>query len=66
MEELGLPYIEPASGYHAGPRNREQDRTDAIQYLTNGRRILPGWGLHRAKPAMYAHISYTVTTGKAA
>jgi len=62
----GLPYIEPVYGKHAAPMDREQDREDAIQYLTLGRRILPGWGLHRAKSAMYAHISYTVTEGKAA
>jgi hypothetical protein len=66
MEKLGLPYIEPSYGQHAAPMDREHARMDAVQYLTNGYRILPGWGLHRAKPAMYAHLSYTVTTGKVA
>ncbi|GGH93946.1 hypothetical protein ACFFGR_09500 [Arthrobacter liuii] len=51
MNSQGLPHIEPANGSHAGPRNREQDRKDAIQYLTNGHRILPGWGTHRATNA---------------
>lgn len=44
----GLPYIEPAFGKHALPMDREQAREDAIRYLGNGHRILPGWGLHRS------------------
>ena len=51
MNEQGLPYIEPVNGAHAAPMNREQARLDAIQYLKNGRRILPGWGTHRATDA---------------
>jgi hypothetical protein len=66
MEELGLPYIEPGFGQHAAPMDRERARADAVEYVTHGYRILPGWGLHRAKSAMYAHISYTGTEGKAA
>lgn len=54
MREQGLPYIEPRFGLHAGPANRERDRDDAIQYLTNGRRILPGWGLHRSASPLAA------------
>lgn len=45
--EQGLPYIEPAYGNHAAPLDRERAREDAIQYLVNGRRILPEWGKHR-------------------
>jgi hypothetical protein len=47
----GLPYIEPSFGKHAKPLDREQARADAIQYLTNGRRILPGWGKRRMNNA---------------
>lgn len=51
MNDQGLPYIEPVNGAHAAPMNREQARLDAIEYLKNGRRILPGWGTHRATDA---------------
>lgn len=46
-----LPYIEPIYGKHAAPMNRDQAREDAVQYVTNGRRILPGWGKHRKNNA---------------
>lgn len=51
MREQGLPYIEPGNGAHAQPMDRERARQDAIDYLTNGHRILPGWGTHRATNA---------------
>jgi len=63
---LGLPYIEPGFGQHAAPMDRERARADAVEYVHNGYRIQPGWGLHRAKPAMYSHFSYTVTESQAA
>lgn len=59
-----LPYIEPAFGKHALPMNRERNRLDAALYASRGCLIFPGQGLHRRNP--YAHLSYTVTTGKAA
>lgn len=59
-----LPYIEPAYGRHAHPIDREQARRDAIQYLTNGRRIHPGPGRPRTNP--YAHLRYHVTETEAA
>lgn len=59
METLGLPYIEPAFGKRALPLDRERSRKDAVQYLTSGRRILPGWGKHRA--SLYEHFRYPVS-----
>ena len=61
--QTGLPYIEPAFGKRALPMDRARSRDDAIQYLTNGRRILPGWGKHRHN--VYAHIRYQVSEAAA-
>lgn len=58
-QEVGLPYIEPAFGKRALPLDRERSRKDAIQYITSGRRILPGWGRHRRN--LYEHFTYQVT-----
>lgn len=57
--EKGLPYIEPVFGKHAAHLSREQSRLEAIEYLTRGRVVLPGWGRHRS--SKYAHLSYQVT-----
>lgn len=46
-----LPYIEPVYGKHAAPMDRDQAREEAIEYVTNGRRVLPGWGKHRKNNA---------------
>lgn len=55
----GLPYIEPAFGKRALPMDRERNRQDAIDYITRGRRFIPGPGMHRS--SLYAHFRYNVT-----
>lgn len=62
---MELPRIEPVDGKHAGPRDIRRNAADAIETLASGH-IQPGWGKRRAKPAMYAHLSYTVTESRAA
>lgn len=54
MNTQELPYIEPVYGKHAAPLDRERDRLDAVEYVTNGYRMLPGWGTHRKADAMIA------------
>jgi hypothetical protein len=51
----GLPYIEPVYGKHAAPMGRDRSRVEAIEYMTNGRRVYPGFGKHRANRSIHIH-----------
>jgi len=58
FRSLGLPYIEPSFGKHAGDWTPEELIEQRIAYLTTAPVMPAGFGKHRA--ARYPHSSYNV------